>query len=157
MNLADKPKWFLEKNPLGKVPTLEHDGKVIYESNVVNEYLDDIFPQTSILPKDPYERAHQKILVERLSSVCLTRALMRHSNNDAIVQLTNAFYGLVRATPETKDGAIDTLKKALANAESLLNDDFYGGWCSCIRLVNGTIKKFDLNKLTQFRSSNRYI
>jgi len=109
VNLVDKPKWFLEKNPLGKVPTLEHDGKVVYESAVVNEYLDEIFPESSVLPKDPYARAHQKIIAERLSP------------------LTTAFYGLVRATPETQNAAVDALKKALANAEAVLTDNFYGG------------------------------
>uniref|UniRef100_A0A914UYU3 Glutathione S-transferase omega n=1 Tax=Plectus sambesii TaxID=2011161 RepID=A0A914UYU3_9BILA len=109
VNLVNKPKWLLEKNPLGKVPTLEHDGKVVYESAVVNEYLDEIFPESSVLPKDPYERAHQKILVERLSSI------------------PTALYGVVRSTPETRDAAVEAIKKALANADSLLTDDFYGG------------------------------
>ena len=35
INLREKPEWFLELNPLGKVPTIEHpDGKVIYESAI---------------------------------------------------------------------------------------------------------------------------
>ena len=35
INLKDKPEWFLELNPLGKVPVIEHpDGKVIYESAI---------------------------------------------------------------------------------------------------------------------------
>ena len=35
INLKDKPEWFLDLNPVGKVPTLEHpDGKVIYESAI---------------------------------------------------------------------------------------------------------------------------
>ncbi len=52
--IKNKRKWFLQ---------------IVYESAVVNEYLDDLFPDNSILPKDPYLRAHQKILAERLSSV----------------------------------------------------------------------------------------
>uniref|UniRef100_A0A914XQ32 Glutathione S-transferase omega n=1 Tax=Plectus sambesii TaxID=2011161 RepID=A0A914XQ32_9BILA len=109
VNLVDKPKWYLERNPLGKVPTIEHDGKIIYESAVVAEYLDDIFPDSSVLPKDPYLRAHQKILVERLSAI------------------SGAFYGLLRATADNQEAGIANLKKALDTAESLLTDNFYGG------------------------------
>ena len=35
INLKDKPEWFFELNPIGKVPVIEHpNGKVIYESAV---------------------------------------------------------------------------------------------------------------------------
>ncbi|GMS94154.1 hypothetical protein PENTCL1PPCAC_16329, partial [Pristionchus entomophagus] len=64
-----KPEWYFNKNQKGSVPTFELDGKVLFESLIVCEYLDDIFPSTSILSTDPYTRARQKILVEQLSVV----------------------------------------------------------------------------------------
>ncbi len=36
--------WYLAINPNGVVPTLVHDGKTIIDSAVINEYLDDVFP-----------------------------------------------------------------------------------------------------------------
>uniref|UniRef100_A0A1I7VTP2 GST N-terminal domain-containing protein n=1 Tax=Loa loa TaxID=7209 RepID=A0A1I7VTP2_LOALO len=41
----------------------------IYESSVIAEYLDEIFPETAILPRHPLAKANQKILAERMSSV----------------------------------------------------------------------------------------
>lgn len=64
VDLKNKPDWFLEKNPLGKVPMLEHDGKVVYESLICNDYLDDIYPEEKLTPTDPYRRARDNILVE---------------------------------------------------------------------------------------------
>jgi len=48
---------YLRLNPNGVVPTLEHDGSVITDSGVICEYLDEVFPETPMLPSDPSERA----------------------------------------------------------------------------------------------------
>ena len=48
-------------NPKGVVPTLVHDGKVIIESNVIIEYLEDAFPAVKLRPDDLYERAQMRI------------------------------------------------------------------------------------------------
>ncbi|CAH1269365.1 GSTO2 [Branchiostoma lanceolatum] len=55
--LKDRPEWFFAINPLAKVPTLQHDGKVVYESLVCNEYLDRVFPGRKLLPEEPLEKA----------------------------------------------------------------------------------------------------
>jgi len=68
--LKDKPDWFLEKNPLGLVPTLEtQSGQVVYESPITCEYLDEVYPEKKLCPSDPFERAQQKMLLEHFSKV----------------------------------------------------------------------------------------
>ena len=41
IDLDNKPRWFLKISPYGKVPILRHNDKVIFESSVINEYLED--------------------------------------------------------------------------------------------------------------------
>ena len=54
-----KPKWFLEISPHGKVPVLKVDDDVLFESNAIVEFLDEIIgPQ--LAPKDPIERARNR-------------------------------------------------------------------------------------------------
>ncbi|KAF4105783.1 glutathione S-transferase omega-1-like isoform X1 [Onychostoma macrolepis] len=70
INLKNKPDWFLEKNPLGLVPTLETlSGQVIYESPITCDYLDEVYPEKKLLPSDPFEKAQQKMLLEHFSKV----------------------------------------------------------------------------------------
>ena len=52
---------YLKINPNGLVPTLVHDGVPIIESTVINEYLDDVFPDVPLRPKDPVERARARV------------------------------------------------------------------------------------------------
>jgi len=52
---------FVALNPDGQVPVLVHDGKVINESTIINEYLDDVFVQCPLRPADPYWRARMRI------------------------------------------------------------------------------------------------
>jgi glutathione S-transferase len=59
---SQKPEY-LEKSPMGKVPYLDVDGKLLRESAVILEYLEDAFPQKPLLPKDPLSRARVRELV----------------------------------------------------------------------------------------------
>ena len=53
---------YLAKNPLGKIPTLEVDGQTLPESEVINEYLEERFPEPPLLPRDPWQRARSRLL-----------------------------------------------------------------------------------------------
>lgn len=52
---------YLKLNPKGVVPTLVHDGKVLTESTLIAEYLDEVFPDPPLKPADPYERAQMRL------------------------------------------------------------------------------------------------
>jgi RNA polymerase-associated protein len=61
VDLRNKSGEFLAASPTGKVPVVVVDGDSLYESNVVNEYLDEVAPEPTLLPEDPKERAHARI------------------------------------------------------------------------------------------------
>ena len=52
---------FVRLNPNGQVPVLVHDGAVITESTVINEYLEDVFPEVRLRPEDPVARARMRV------------------------------------------------------------------------------------------------
>ncbi len=52
-----KPEY-LKLNPKAQVPTLVHDGKVIRESSIICDYIDDLKPNPALKPKDPVDRCH---------------------------------------------------------------------------------------------------
>jgi glutathione S-transferase len=55
---------FLEINPDGQVPVLIHDGTVITESTVINEYLDQVFPEPPLRPADPPGCARMRVFTK---------------------------------------------------------------------------------------------
>jgi glutathione S-transferase len=55
-----KSPEYLKVYPLGKTPALQVDGQIIGESEVINEYLEDKFPQKPLLPRDPEGRAKSR-------------------------------------------------------------------------------------------------
>ena len=69
IDLANKPEWFLELSPLGKVPVLVVDDKdVLFESSVIAQYLDEV-TGGELLDTDPLVRARQKAWMEYASSL----------------------------------------------------------------------------------------
>lgn len=56
---------FRRLNPFGKVPVLVDEGSVVYESSIINEYLNDEYPhEPELLPEDSGERARIRLLVD---------------------------------------------------------------------------------------------
>jgi glutathione S-transferase len=64
VDLQNKPERFLQVSAYGKVPALVHDGVEIYESAIINEYLDEVFPKPSLMPRDPRLRAQARIWID---------------------------------------------------------------------------------------------
>jgi glutathione S-transferase len=98
VDLDDRPAWIYEKNPLGRVPVLEEDTFLLAESAVIDEYLDDRYPEPPLWPADPAERALGRMLVFRFD------------------ELSRPYYALRRG----EDGAADRLDVALGELDAVL-------------------------------------
>jgi len=64
-----RPSWFMELNPRGTTPVLEHKDKVLFESSAaINEYLDEVFPDLPAFPADKYEKCLARTLIDFCNS-----------------------------------------------------------------------------------------
>ncbi len=59
IDLLNKPDWFLEISPHGKVPVLKVGDEILFESNAIAEYLDEVVPPR-LHPEDPLARAKNR-------------------------------------------------------------------------------------------------
>ncbi|XP_056385386.1 glutathione S-transferase omega-1-like isoform X1 [Hyla sarda] len=95
INLKNKPDWFFEKSPQGVVPSLETpDGKIIYESPIVCDYLDEAYPGKKLTPADPYEKAQEKMILEQFSGVttAMYKILFAKNDNQDVTELKAQFF-----------------------------------------------------------------
>ena len=109
VDLDDRPAWIYEKNPLGRVPVLEEDAFVLPESAVINEYLEERYPEPALWPADPAERAHGRLLVERFDSLSRPYYALRRGDEDARERL---------------DDQLASLDEVLAGREYLTGREF---------------------------------
>jgi stringent starvation protein A len=98
IDLNDRPAWLYEKNPLGRVPVLEDGAFVLPESAVINEYLEERYPEPPLSPLDAAERALARLHVHRFD------------------RLTTPYYALRRGDEEARP----RLERALAELDALL-------------------------------------
>ncbi|EDO44933.1 predicted protein [Nematostella vectensis] len=96
VNLKRKPDWF-QSDPdcEGKVPALETmDGKLIPESVIICEFLEDQYPKIQFYPSDPYLKSRQKLLIQRFDRVMSSYFRLLNGTGDAeenVLQLTRHF------------------------------------------------------------------
>ena len=98
-----------ELNPYGKVPVLMDGGAAIYESNIINEYLDEKYPQVSLMPRGTMERARARIWMDFCNSRLHTAA-------------HEILHGDAAKGQEQLARHLETLNKALAGRDYLDRD-----------------------------------
>ncbi len=63
VDLFNKPEDINVMNPYGQVPILVERDLVLYESNIINEYIDERFPHPQLMPADPVMRARTRLFL----------------------------------------------------------------------------------------------
>ena len=63
VDLYSKPKDINVMNPYGQVPILVERDLILYESNIINEYIDERFPHPQLMPADPLMRARARLML----------------------------------------------------------------------------------------------
>ena len=63
VDLYNKPEDIAVMNPYGQVPILVERDLVLYESNIINEYIDERFPHPQLMPADPVMRARTRLFL----------------------------------------------------------------------------------------------
>ena len=81
IDLANKPDWFLDISPSGKVPVLKVDDTPIFESAVILEYLDETAETGQLLPDDPVQRARQRMWISYISNI-MSKAWQLQATNE---------------------------------------------------------------------------
>jgi RNA polymerase-associated protein len=65
VDLFNKPEDLAVMNPYNQVPVLVDRDLILYESNIINEYIDDRFPHPQLMPADPVMRARARLFLFR--------------------------------------------------------------------------------------------
>jgi len=65
VDLFNKPEDLAVMNPYNQVPVLVERDLILYESNIINEYIDDRFPHPQLMPADPVMRARARLFLYR--------------------------------------------------------------------------------------------
>jgi glutathione S-transferase len=113
VDFRNKSNEFLEASPNGKVPVVVVDGDSLYESNIVNQYLDEVHEEPKLMPGDPKARAYARIWMAR-------------ANDDFYPQVFVSSMGRTRGFPEERiSEAQEKLKATLSRLEEGLEGREY--------------------------------
>lgn len=82
IDLSQKPDWFIKDSPLGKVPILYIDDKVLFESIAICEYLEDAYPEKPLHPQDNFQKAWNRAWMEYSNGLILSIFTMAFANEE---------------------------------------------------------------------------
>ena len=68
VDINEKPEELAIYNPYNRVPVLKDRDLILYEANIINEYLDDRFPHPQLMPTDIVLRARVRLLLHKIDA-----------------------------------------------------------------------------------------
>lgn len=114
IDLACPPDWFLAISPLKKVPLLIVENSVIFESSVINEYIDEAFPVNRLHPEALLSKAQNRSWIEFCANVFM--ATFRLTINESKVEFEQTLATLMQD--------FDQLEKKLINQPFFNGENF---------------------------------
>ncbi|MEM7589655.1 MAG: glutathione S-transferase family protein, partial [Myxococcota bacterium] len=110
IDLADRPDWFVRLSPFGKVPILLVDDQVLFESAVINEFIDETAHGPRLHPQDPLKRAQNRSWIEFGSAL-----------------LVDSHRMMMAKDKETAQEGLQAIKQKLARVEKEIKGPFFNG------------------------------
>ncbi|XDD44951.1 glutathione S-transferase family protein [Leptospira sp. WS39.C2] len=143
IDLANKPDWFLKISPFGRVPVLVLGEDVLFESAVINEYLDET-NLPSLHPNDPIQKAKHRAWAEFASALLVdqygwTMAKEEAESNKKKEEMLSKFKILESILPEPKNG-----KLFFAGESMHLVDTAYAPFFMRLDFLKSVSETFDL-------------
>ena len=108
VDLFNKPEDIAVINPYNRVPVLVDRDLVLYESNIINEYIDERFPHPQLMPADPVMRARARLFLHNFE-----RDLFSHLND------------VVNGTPKAAEKARMIVRDNLTQIAPIFNKQKY--------------------------------
>jgi glutathione S-transferase len=109
IQLSDKPAWFLEISPMGRVPVLLVDDRPVFESMVINELVDELEPRPPMFPREPLLRA------EARGWIVFSNDVVMPAGSAAMLAVAG------RAPDDVLAKRLDALRDALGKLETQLS------------------------------------
>ncbi len=100
IDVYDPPEWFIKLSPTGKVPVLQVDNEVLFESAVISEYIEEVY-SPALHPADPVQKAKNRAWMEYTTPLYM-----------------GSFNLLMAKTKEDADAAMSEMNKQLAGLGS---------------------------------------
>ncbi len=148
VDLYNKQEDINVMNPYGQVPILVERDLILYESNIINEYIDERFPHPQLMPGDPVDRARVRLFLLNFEKELFTHVLTLENR-----ALKGNDKALEKARAHIRDRLTQLAPVFLKN-KFMLGDNFsmpiHCG--SCKVSVSRSLKK-KTNTVTKFRSS----
>ncbi|MGS1118039.1 glutathione S-transferase N-terminal domain-containing protein [Castellaniella sp. UC4442_H9] len=96
IDLYNKPEDIAVMNPYGQVPILVERDLILYESNIINEYIDERFPHPQLMPADPIMRARTRLFLYNFEKELFVHVSTLENRHIADEKIRNAARAAIR-------------------------------------------------------------
>ncbi|MBI3230675.1 MAG: glutathione S-transferase N-terminal domain-containing protein [Burkholderiales bacterium] len=118
VDLFNKPEDISTMNPYGQVPILVERDLILYESNIINEYIDERFPHPQLMPADPLMRSRARLMLFNFEKELFTHVHVLENEKSKVGDRSHD-----RARAEIRD-RLTTLAPLFLKNKYMLGDEF---------------------------------
>ncbi|PIT10440.1 glutathione S-transferase N-terminal domain-containing protein [Snodgrassella alvi] len=116
VDVYNKPEDLAVMNPYNQVPVLVERDLILYESNIINEYIDERFPHPQLMPADPIMRGRGRLVLYRLEKELFSHVLVLENPESSNKDMNKAREAITQG--------LTMLAPAFSKNKYIIGDDF---------------------------------